>query len=311
MNKLKNNVVKYFICCSLAICVAESVIDSIFEEWLLPGQNADETGFIMLLAAWLVISILIFLVGAYSFYLFIRKAIELESKRQMQEQNLLFSCIAHDLKTPMTSVQGFASALKEGRIKSDEQMEVFDIIYKKSCYINELVETLSTYSNLGTENYSINRTKINLCALVRDLAASNYAEFEDKGIELRIEIPEEPIYFQLDEKEFRRAVNNLIINAYRHNSSGTAVLIKVHVVAGTVFVTIADNGKEINKELLEKMFDPFICGNASRTSGSGSGLGLAIAARIVERHDAKLYVENDINGYTKRFVIQLGRSTKL
>ena len=106
-------------------------------------------------------------------------------------------------------------------------------------------------------------------------------------------------------------MNNLIINAYRHNSSGTAVLIMVHVVAGTVFVTIADNGKEIDKKLLEKMFDPFVCGNASRTRGSGSGLGLAIAARIVERHDAKLYVENDISGYTKGFVIQLGRSCRI
>ena len=100
-------------------------------------------------------------------------------------------------------------------------------------------------------------------------------------------------------------MNNLIINAYRHNSRGTVVLIKVHVVAGTVFVTIADNGNEISKELMEKIFKPFICGNASRTSGSGSGLGLAIAARIVEKHDAKLYVENGISGYTKGFVIQL------
>ena len=83
------------------------------------------------------------------------------------------------------------------------------------------------------------------------------------------------------------------------------MLIKVHKKNGKAFVTVADNGEKIPSELIETMFQPFVCGNASRTSGNGSGLGLAITAAIVEKHGGKLYVENEVSGYTKGFVIQM------
>ena len=87
-------------------------------------------------------------------------------------------------------------------------------------------------------------------------------------------------------------------------------MIKVHAVNGNAFVTVADNGEGIAKELAETMFKPFVCGNTSRTSGNGSGLGLAISEKIVERHGGRLYMEKDISGYTKGFVIRLKCDSK-
>lgn len=305
MNKLKTLIVNYFVFCSVGISIALSVVDSTFEDFLFPQYIDNEVVFKMLIAADILISVLLFFLGAYIFYRLIKKAIEAESKRQVKEQNLLYSCIAHDLKTPMTSVQGFALALRDGKIKPEEQAEILDIIYKKSRHMNELIETLSEYSKLGTENYELHLNQINLCSLVRDLAAIHYSEFEDKNMELDIEIPDEPIFCQLDEKEFRRAVNNLIVNACKHNAEGISVLIKVQTENGTAFVTIADNGEEIPQELAETMFKPFVCGNASRTSGNGSGLGLAISSAIIEKHGGELYLENRVREYTKGFVIRM------
>ena len=311
MKKLKFSILKYFALCSFGISIVQGLIDIPFEGFIMPelikrGMNtADRASVIIVVIVWILIYLFIFFMGAYIFYRFIQKTTEAESRRQVQEQNLLYSCIAHDLKTPITSVQGFAFALKEGKIKPEEQAEILDIIYRKSHYMNELIDTLSAYSKLGTESYQLDLKSANVCTLVRDLVAINYSELEEKNMELDIDIPDEPIFCQLDEREFCRAVNNLIVNACKHNVKGTNVLIKVHKKNGKAFVTVADNGEKIPSELIETMFQPFVCGNVSRTSGNGSGLGLAISAAIVEKHGGKLYVENEVSGYTKGFVIQM------
>ena len=311
MKKLKISILKYFALCSFGISIVQGLIDIPFEGLIMPklikrGMNtADGVIVAIVSVVWIFIHLFVFFMGAYIFYRFIKKATEAESKSQVQEQNLLYSCIAHDLKTPITSEQGFASALKDGKIKPEEQAEILDIIYRKSHHMNELIDTLSAYSKLGTESYQLDVKSANICTLVRDLVAINYLELEGKNMEVDIEISDEPIFCQLDEREFRRAVNNLIVNACKHNAEGTNVLIKVHKKNGKAFVTVADNGRTIPSELIETMFQPFVCGNASRTSGNGSGLGLAISAAIVEKHGGKLYVENEVSGYTKGFVIQM------
>lgn len=288
MNKLKKRIVKYFVCCAFGISVAESMIDSTFTDLILPAYADNETVVKLLVPLHLSICIFMFFLGAYIFYGLTKRAMEAESKRQVQEQNLLYSCIAHDLKTPMTSVLGFASALKDGKIQPDEQEEILDIIYRKSRHMNDLIETLSAYARLGTESYVLEPRPVDLCILVRDLVAMHYSEFEDRHMELQIEIPDESIVCQLDEKEFRRAVNNLIVNAYKHNPEGTGVLIKVQEEKGKAMVTVADQGEKIPQELAQSMFKPFVCGDISRASGNGSGLGLAIARSIVRTHGGEL-----------------------
>lgn len=311
MDKLRKNIIIYFLLCSIGIYTAESVssivFDIVMERVIRPRfeQNSDTTVVLMMIIATIAASVLILAFGAFIFYRLVRKAVEKESQRRAAEQNMLYSCIAHDLKTPMTSVQGFAAALRDGKIKEGEQGEICDIIYLKTKHMNELVDTLSAYSKLGTEDFSLNLEEVNICTLVRDTAAMNYSDFESRGIEMVIDIPDEPIICSLDKKEFTRAVNNVIVNACKHNRSGCEVLIKVHTDGEHTYVTIADTGDAIPDELVPNLFDPFVCGNASRTSGTGSGLGLAVSARIAEKHGMKLSYSTDIEGYRKDFVFKI------
>ena len=306
MNKISKQSLKHYMLCTFVIILAESGISWILDYFfysMYEGGNGREYTHWMILN--LGTSFLFLFVGAYIFYRFSKKVIKAESKRQVQEQNLLYSSIAHDLKTPITSIQGFATALKEGKIKTEEQEEILDIIYRKSRHMNELIETLLAYSKLGTESYALNWNKTNICSLVRDMLAMNYSEFEEKEMELDIEIPDEPIFCNIDEKEFRRAMNNLIVNAYKHNKRRARILIQVYREKECAFITVGDDGKVIPKELAENMFKPFVSGDASRTSGSGNGLGLAISSTIVEKHGGKLYMKDCGGGYTKKFVVQI------
>lgn len=305
MDKLKRKIIKYFILCAFGISVAESMWDSTFDEVLFPFCKDNVTAGSMLMVLYFVLTAAIFAAFAFLFYRLINKAVEAESERQVKERNLVYSGITHDLKTPMTSVQGFAAALLEDRIKPEEQKEILDIIYKKSCYMNELVESMFTYSKMNADDYHLSCKKMDLGALVREAVALNYDEFEKRGMDLQVEIPEEPLFCLLDGKEMKRAIHNLLVNAYKHNGAGGKIMVRVSKQGKEVFVTVADNGKEITKEQGEKLFEPFVCGNDARSGGQGNGLGLTIARLIAEKHGGKLYVRNNMNEYTKGFVIQL------
>lgn len=171
--------------------------------------------------------------------------------------------------------------------------------------MNELVERMFTYSKLNTDDYKLSCQKVDLGSLVRNLVAINYDEFETKDIDLQVKIPEKPIECSLDEKEMKRSINNLIINSYKHNHNGAKVMIQVYRQGKYVYVVVADNGKSISKEQERNIFEPFVCGDTARSSGNGNGLGLTISKIIIEKHGGTLYINNDISGYTKGFVVKM------
>ena len=225
-----------------------------------------------------ILNILIFAAFALAFYRLTTKAIKQESERRLQEQNLLYAAIAHDLKTPMTSVQGFAKALSDGKINPEEQQEIFDIIYRKSNSMNEMVDTLFDYARLGTDGYKPTLEQTDICTLVRDTVAESYCDFEEHEIALDIDIPDKPILIKADKTQLKRAVTNLIVNIYKHNPDGISAKISVAAEGGKAVIRIADSGDPLPDGV--DIFKPFVTENTARTVGQGTGLGLAVTKRV-------------------------------
>lgn len=292
---------RYFIFCSLGVAILSSAADSIFDELLSPLERTGSHSLILLI--YLAASVALFVAGAAVFYRLTAKALKEESERRVKEQNLLFAAIAHDLKTPMTSVQGFAKALLDGKVRQEEQHEIFDILYRKSHSMSVLVNTLFEYARLGIEEYEPNNTRFNLCALIREITAECYTDFEAHDIMPEVDIPDEEITVTGDQNELKRAFTNIIVNACQHNPDGIKVLIGVRSEKEKAVVIIGDTGEKIPDDM--DIFELFVTGNSARTGGHGSGLGLAIAKRIIERHGGDITVREDIDGLTKAFVISL------
>ncbi|MBQ7774283.1 MAG: HAMP domain-containing histidine kinase [Lachnospiraceae bacterium] len=307
MNKVKKKVVLYFILCLIGCFVVEGIILSIMEALIMSLSSPSDNTMLIVIGRFLILSLMNIVGGAYLFYRLTSKAWQKESMRQMNERNMLYSCIAHDLKTPMTSVQGFATALKEGKVKPEEQAEIYDIIYNKSCYMNELLDTMFTFSKLNMDDYELSLRELDVCSLVRALVALHYDGFEARDMNLDIDIPEETFNCNVDEKEMKRAISNLLVNAYKHNEKGANILVRVSVQGDMVRIIVADNGDVINKEVATTIFEPFAKGDAARSGGNGTGLGLAISSLIVGKHGGKLYIDDSIEGYTKGFVITIRR----
>ena len=308
-NKLfstKNKRFLSFILFSLIVVIIEKNLEGIFYEFVYPKYFEKEEDYATGLPGniYFILSILIIVIAAIVLYKLTSGILQKESEKRIKEQNLMYAAIAHDLKTPMTSVQGFAKALSEGKVSDTEKKEIYDIIYAKSNTMNDMINTLFEYSKLGTQEYKPIPESFDICSLVRDIVAENYAEFEEHGIELDIDIPDEEIIVNADKKELARAIANLVVNVYKHNPEGIKAKISVEKAGEKAVIKILDTGAEIPQDM--DIFEPFVTENTSRMSGHGTGLGLAITKRIIERNGGKIYISSREEGYTKAFVVQEG-----
>ena len=144
----------------------------------------------------------------------IQREREEEQKEFDRKRNLMLSDIAHDLRTPMTTVNGYAKALADGMVvEPEKQLEYLQAIQNKSARMNYLIHLLFEYVKLDSEGFSLDRKETDLSELLRENAALIYADFEDAGMEFEIDIPEEVVSVSVDSIQFSRVITNLLNNA--------------------------------------------------------------------------------------------------
>ena len=235
-------------------------------------------------------------------------------------RNLMLSDIAHDLRTPITTIGGYAKALNDGLVTSDEKRaEYLEAIQNKSERMSDLITLLFDYVRLDSENFSLRREKTDVTELLRENAALLYADVEERKMEFEIEIPEEPVELSVDRLQVSRVITNLINNALKHNSAGTRITLEMRSMCiaekGSASVSdkewiqiaVSDNGRLIAPDVAEHIFEPFVTADASRESKGGSGLGLSIAKKIVEMHGWTIELHQDFERHEKSFVINIGK----
>lgn len=245
------------------------------------------------------------------------KAIEDNERREREEyerrRNLMLSDIAHDLRTPITTVAGYAQALDEDLIADERKSEIYSAIRAKSARMSDLIDLLFDYVKLDSEGFELNREPVDMCELVRECAAFSYQDMEDAGMEPDIDIPDDPVTVSADRLQMSRVFNNLITNAIRYNRSGTKIGIYLTYDSDRMHIMICDKGELIDAAKAEHLFEPFVRGDEARKTTGGSGLGLSIAHKIISMHGyrIRLIQRPDIaaypkaSSYTKMFLVTI------
>ena len=218
------------------------------------------------------------------------------------ERVLLFANMAHDLKTPITSIIGFSKALSDGIIDDkNKQKEYFTTINRKSVKMNDLIDRLFEYVKLESAENTLHLEPLDIAEILRNCIADIYTEYEEKHIQLEIDIPDRAVTKKVDKVEISRVYTNLLNNVIKHNSPGIKVLVRMKNDGS---VLIADSGELVPEEMAEKLFTPFVSGDSSRKNGSG--LGLSLASKIMKKHGGNLrFVQGTPEvpeGYTKAFI---------
>ncbi len=251
----------------------------------------EKVFFLLFLFGVAVVILLPYLAGA-GFYsvTVIREFRKIEEAREQanrdyeKKRNLMLSDIAHDLRTPMTTVSGYARALSDGVVSEDKKSDYLDAIVRKSERMDELIGLLFDYVRLGSEGFRLKKEEFDLCEMVRECAAMQFRDIEDAGMELEVDIPEKFLMIKADRLQMSRTVTNLITNAIRHNVKGTTIGVYVMEETNRYRVMVADSGERIDPSQAEHIFEPFVMGETSRSTKGGSGLGLSIAAKVMDMH---------------------------
>jgi signal transduction histidine kinase len=210
-----------------------------------------------------------------------------------KESKELISNISHDLKTPLTTIRGYAAGILDGIANTDEKVQHYvKTIYNKANDMNSLIDELTLYSKIDTNRIPYSFTKVSIADYFADCVEELQPELKEKGIDL--------VYFNYlvedaiviaDVEQLKRVINNIISNSSKYMDKLHGVInIRLRDVGDFVQVEIEDNGKGISQKEVTRIFDRFYRTDSSRNHKiGGSGIGLSIVRKILEDHEGKVW----------------------
>src|SRR5487761_1905955 len=213
-----------------------------------------------------------------------------ELKRQEILRRELVADVSHELATPLTSIQGYSEALRDGLVHSpNEREEMTGIIVRQVARLRRLVDQLRQVALFEAGVADLARAPLALPALIRETLDALAPELERKRITISADLPADLPLVDADADRITEALLNLLDNAARHAPEGGQISVSAARQGEMARVTIADNGPGMTEEQRQRAFDRFYRADASRASGTGgSGLGLAIVKALIEAHGGSI-----------------------
>ena len=217
----------------------------------------------------------------------------------------LITNVAHDLRTPLTSILGYLDLLTQGDFLTEEQKQKYlGIVSSKAKQLETLVKDLFDYTRYDRNKVKIKKEILDLNLFVPQLVDEFYPSFIDHQLECRTDFYEGALNIEGNGELLARAIGNLISNAIKYGADGKLVEVHTGLKDKKAFVAIVNYGKIIPAKDLDKIFDKFYRVENSRSlKTGGTGLGLAIAKNIINLHEGNIWATSDESG--TRFQIEL------
>jgi two-component system OmpR family sensor kinase len=228
-----------------------------------------------------------------------------------QSQRDFVANVSHELKTPLTSIQGFSQAILDGTASTPEALlQAGEVIHSEAERMNRLVLDLLALARLEAGTADLQRAPMDLSALLKRLVERFAPQARQAGIELQLEADSTPTITG-DGDRLMQVFNNLVDNAIKFTPSGGKVALRSYQENGQVVVSVADTGIGLAPEEKERIFERFYQADRSRPGGlaRGAGLGLAIAREIVHAHGGSISVTSQ-PGKGSIFIVRLPIAAK-
>jgi signal transduction histidine kinase len=229
-----------------------------------------------------------------------------------QGQRDFLANVSHELKTPLTSIQGFAQAMLDGAAATPEAIQrSATIIFTESDRMRRLVDGLLDLARLDSGLRALNRTTIDLRGLLANVCDRLSLRAKDKGVTLRLDLPPTLPTVHADADRLAQVFGNLLDNALKLTPAGGTVTVSATTPAMPAGATprwveasVSDTGPGIPADDLSRIFQRFYQVDKSRARRSGAGLGLTITKEIVEAHGGTVRAESVV-GLGSRFIVRL------
>ncbi len=206
----------------------------------------------------------------------------------------LLTNVSHDLRTPLTSMQGYLETLAVKKdLTDDKRQEYLDRAIRQSDRLRRLIADLFELAKLDAREVKAHVEPFSLGELVLDILQEFQLLAEKKGVTLRSDLDPQLPFVSADIGLMERAIENLITNAIQYTLKGGAVILSVTRQGDRLSLTVSDTGQGIRDEDLPHIFDRYYrVGNMEDDTIDGTGLGLAITKRIVELHGSSITVDS-------------------
>ena len=227
---------------------------------------------------------------------------ELIDKERTSEQSKtdLITNVAHDLRTPLTSILGYLELLRKNQKLSPEmQQKYLDIAYNKSVRLQKLIEELFGFTKLSYGKINMNVAKVDIVELLAQLLEESYPNFQKNGLSYDFVSNRKSQIIEADGELLARLFDNLIGNAIKYGKEGKRVRVNLRADREIVTIKIVNYGYVIPANELPLIFERFYRTDHSRTNASGpggTGLGLAIVKNITDMHHGTVSVSSDLSG---------------
>lgn len=228
------------------------------------------------------------------------------AKENEEKKDELIVYLAHDIKTPLTSMIGYLSILDEiDDMPKKKQKNYISIALDKSYRLEDLINELFDVARFNSEKIVLEKEELNLNLMLEQIIDDFYPTLRELNKSIKLNY-NEPISINGDSDKLSRVFNNLIKNAISYSKEESEIVINLKKDNNNAIVEVINKGKQISKEKLSKIFEKFYRLDSARTSRTGgSGLGLAIAKDIVELHNGTIIAESNEEETTFRVTLPL------
>lgn len=216
------------------------------------------------------------------------------AKEAEQRKNDLVVYLAHDLKTPLTSVLGYLNLLQdEKNISPELQSKYLSIALEKAVRLEDLINEFFEITRFNLTRLVLEVERINLTRVIEQITFEFNPILKEKSLTYQLDL-EKDVQIMGDADKIQRVLDNLIRNAVNYSFVGGEIYIRLSRVDDGVEIVIQNDGNTISEEKLSRIFEQFYRLDSARTSGTGgAGLGLAIAKEIVEAHHGKITAKSN------------------
>ncbi len=211
--------------------------------------------------------------------------------------------VSHELRSPITSIRGFAEGMADGVIPAEEHPRYLRLVADESRRLSRLVEDLLQLSRLEREDATLNRSDFDINEMLRRALIRRMNDLEEKQIEAECDFREDPCLVNADSERMEQVVINLLDNAVKFTGEKGRITLTTEPEGDRIAVTVWDDGVSIPEEDREKVFDRFFTADRAHTSGKGTGLGLSICQRIMEMHGNPIRLMRPEKGTAFRFLL--------
>jgi len=211
-----------------------------------------------------------------------------------------FSTAAHQLRTPLTSIQGFSEILMtRDNIKEKEKKEFISYINKQAVnlasIINDLLDISRIESGIG---FTLHKVPCNINEIIKETVKYFQASYPERQFD--IILPKEPVEVEVDKDKIGQVLENLLSNAVKYSPEGGSICLTAKKISKfAIEISVADHGIGMSPDQIKQIFDKFYRADASNSAIPGTGLGMSIVKNYVEAHGGKVWVESELRKGTK------------